>query len=240
MWYIKTLLFGLTCCTAFAANAQNKDSVVGDSNTTRTLNVAADSNKKDVIKAATYHALLVGLDAVKLAYNVLDSTKFRIEAIAEYKWKGSTWLSAEYGLCNANYAGAFVAYKSRSSGVSIGVSKAFFESKNPKDIDNAFVGVQLGGVVANTTQATYTITDVWGTNTGIIPGQTKTVFFAGLTGGFRFKVAKNIVMGWRAKGKVLINPRAFGAISPIYIALYGKGDKQTLFDYNMYMCWQLH
>ncbi len=219
--------------------AQDKTSViVADTLSTQPLDsTSVDSNK---VKAPTYHALLIGIDPVKLLYNLGDKTKFRLEAIAEYKWKGSSWLSAEYGMANATYAGQFIQYKSRSNGVAIGISKAFFEGKARKDIDNAFVGVSLGGSLATTTDASYIITDIWGTNSGVVPGQSKLVFFTGIAGGFRFKIAKHLILGWRAKGKVLINPKAFNSIAPIYLALYGKGDRLTMFDYNMYMCWQLH
>jgi hypothetical protein len=201
------------------------------------VNKSADSIQ---IKSPTYHALLVGMDIVKLGYNLLDKNKMRVEAIAEYKWKGSTWLSAEYGFCGANFNGNAVKYNSVSNAVSFGVSKAFFESKNSKDIDNAFVGVQLGAALSTTKNISYQINDIWGSTIGTLPNETQMVYFTGITGGFRFKIAKKIAIGWRAKGKILINPAVFKSISPIYIALYGKGDKATIFDYNLFLCWHLY
>ncbi len=234
-WFIKILFTYIGICCSSEVLAQT----VIDSTATKadsTL-IIADSTSKPKVKP--YHALIIGVDAVKGLYNLLDTNKTRLEFVGEYKWKKSTWLQAEYGLATAKYKGANLQYNSTSTGITLGLSKSFFEGKARKDVDNAFVGVQFGAAINSSRNVSYIINDLWGENVGTFPNRTSLVYWSGLVGGFRFKVTKQLVMGWRAKVKVLINPGTFTDVAPIYIALYGKGDRPALFDYNMYICWHL-
>jgi hypothetical protein len=184
-------------------------------------------------------AYFVGADVAKAAYNFADTSKFRLEFVAEAFLKNTNWLTINIGITNAKFASEALQYNSQSSGVLVSMSKSLFPFINTKEMDNAFVGIGYG-IAANTmSEATYTIKDIWGENIGTIPTSSKIAHFAELNLGFRLALNSKLMASWRIQGKALLNNKSFTSIKPIYIANYGSGDASTSFGYNFVLTYRI-
>ena len=197
--------------------------------------------KKDTIKTKNIpHHLLLGIDFVKATINIFDKNKTKLEAIAETELKNNNWLSLQIGYANAKYNSSILSYANNSYGMTFGISKAFFKKENSTDFDNGFAGINFGTAQTKINEAQYSITDYWGTTTGIVAANHHQTYWLEFCGGLRFEIIKRIIVGWRIQGKVILNPNAFSTSSPIYIANYGQGDKQTVFNYNVFVTYKLY
>jgi hypothetical protein len=238
-------IISIICIVCFVniANAQNTSTT--DSAKAPMDSVVKNNSFIGKIKSSALFAnsqpiaLYVGIDAAKLAYNLFDSNRLRIETCAELFLKNKNWITANVGFANAKFSSTALQYNSQSSGVLIGYAKSLFPFISDKDMDNAFIGVGYGFAVNRVGEATYTITDIWGTTTGITPANTNVAHFAELHAGFRMAITKRLMLGWRIQGKTLLNAKVFTNISPIYIANYGAGDKSTIFGYNLMATWRI-
>jgi len=89
-------------------------------------------------------------------------------------------------------------------------------------------------------EARYTIFDnFWGNTSGTIPGKNMTAHWLELTGGVRVELAKGLFTGWTIRGKFLLNGNQFKDLPPPYVAGYGRGDKNSIFDFNFYISYAI-
>src|SRR5690606_31009242 len=96
--------------------------------------------------------------------------------------------------------------------------------------------LRYGLGLINRGDANYTITDsAWGTFSGSVPATHLTAHWIELTGGVRVEVAKYVFIGWNMRGKFLVNAKKFVELPPYNIAGYGKGEKNSVFDFNIYL-----
>jgi hypothetical protein len=238
-------IINIICILCFVniANAQNTSTI----DSTKAPIDTVVKNKSFIAKVKTSalfansqpKALYVGIDAAKLVYNLLDSNRLRIETYAELFLKNKNWITANVGFANAKFSSTALQYSSQSSGVLVGYAKSLFPFISDKDMDNAFIGFGYGFALNRVGEATYTISDIWGTTTGITPANTNVAHFAELDAGFRMAITKRFMLGWRIQGKTILNAKVFKTIAPIYIANYGAGDKSTIFGYNLMATWRI-
>jgi Domain of unknown function (DUF6048) len=181
----------------------------------------------------------IGVDVVKLGYNIIDKSKTRFEAFVEAPMKNNNWLMGSVSFANSKIDNTVISYNTKSIGGTLGIAKSLFTPMHSKDIDNAFIGVSYGFAQNRISTIDYSITDVWGTNSGIISGKNVFAHWLELNAGFRFEIKKNIVLSWRIAGKTLINQKALQAIAPLYIAPYGNGDKVGTFGFNFLLLYKL-
>jgi hypothetical protein len=56
-----------------------------------------------------------------------------------------------------------------------------------------------------------------------------------VTGGMRVELVKGLMAGWNVRGKFLLNTADFRDLAPLYVAGYGRGEKNAVFDFNLYL-----
>jgi len=49
------------------------------------------------------------------------------------------------------------------------------------------------------------------------------------------EIFKGLFAGWTIRGKFRLNQAPFRELPPAYIAGYGKGDKNAIFDFGFYI-----
>ena len=185
--------------------------------------------------------LLVGIDVFHPVINHFVGGQQSFEVEAEYYTRNEYYLTLEGGAGGANVNYPNLAYNTNNTFLRFGFNKSVLTRNTPKDWDIMFIGLRAAGSLVNRGLASYTILDsVWGNYSG--PPQSGSTFlalWAELTAGMRVEMAKNLFVGWNIRGKFMLNGRSFSALSPLYIAGYGKGDKNAVFDFDVYVSYAL-
>jgi Domain of unknown function (DUF6048) len=233
MHKILILFFSLACNTiAFKSYCQT-DSLAKTSKTDSTI--IAKKTFKIVLPKHYY----IGLDVVKLGYNIFDNQKTRIETFVEAPLKKNNWLVGSIGYANSHIANNAISYKTYSTGLTVGVLKNLFTPMFSTDNDNAFIGLSYGIAQNKITDVQYKINDIWGSSSGSIDNKNVWAHWLELNAGFRIEIKKNLLLSWRIAGKTLINQKALQSIAPLYIAPYGTGDKVGTFGFNFLVLYKL-
>lgn len=121
-----------------------------------------------------------------------------------------------------------------------GFNKSVLYRESEKDWDMMFIGLRLAGGTLSRSAASYTIVDtVWGNATGLSPQKSFPVFWVEITTGTRVELARNLMAGWNIRGKFMMNGRSFSDLAPLHIAGFGRGDKNSSFDFNLYLVYAL-
>lgn len=232
--YLKTnilkFILGLVVFFALFGKSQSSFSQVID-----TVNTSIKAKKSDT----SYHRfnyIRVGVDVSKLLRSPLSKSFNTYEFQIDINYTKLTYLSLEFGGGNSIVENDNLKYNSNNYFGRIGIDKIFFGKEFLQDMDNAFVGIRYAMSSVKRDQATYTITDQnWGNTSGIIPATNFLAHWFEITGGFRIELAKNVFAGWNIRAKTFINPKKFELLPPSYVAGYGRGDKNTAVDYNLYL-----
>ena len=186
------------------------------------------------------HQLRFSFDISKPIYNLTQETSKSYEGAVDYYIGKEVYGVLEMGAGNSVYEYADLSYRSSNSFVRVGVDKTLIKRLSGNDWDAAFIGVRYGLAFINRSDASYTITDsLWGTTSGTIPASTFTAHWAQVTGGVRVELLPHLMAGWNISARFMLNEKAFGELSPVFIAGYGKGDKSVAFDFNFYVCYAL-
>lgn len=198
----------------------------------------ADTTKK--VDKDALRQFRIGVDLSQVAINALQSERTGYEFQLDYYHKKELFLNLEFGFGGAKFDQNYLKYNSNNLFFRVGFDKSMLTRTKPRDWDMVFVGLRYGAAFINRGDATYTIVDsTWGNTTGTVKGSSFSAHWAEITGGVRVEVLKDIFLGWNVRGKFLINPKALAELPPSYIAGYGKGDKNTIFDYNFYLSYAI-
>ena len=209
--------------TAFA---QAADTVAVDTT------VGPKVKKKD----SSGHQLVLGFDMVHPVLNSLVSDRFGYELELDYYMRNELYLVGEGGWGGSAVAYTDLQYKTTNEFLRFGFNRSLLTRDRPTDWDMMFIGFRAGVADVNRGSATFTVLDsVWGSRPGTQKGATFQAYWAELTGGMRVEFVKGLFAGWNARGKILFNGKSFNNLSPLYIAGYGKGDKNVAFDFNLYV-----
>lgn len=201
-----------------------------------------DEDDRPAVKD-TAHQLRLGFDVSKIVSNQLQSDKQ--EAIAyelelDYYWRKDVYWVLDAGVGSASLNYTDLSYKSDNIFFKAGINKSLLPRLKTNDWDMAFIGLRYGVGVINRGDANYSITDsTWGTSSGTIPGTSLTAHWIEITGGVRVEIVKQLFIGWNVRGKFMLNPKQFLELPPYYIAGYGKGEKNSAFDFNVYVSYAL-
>ena len=212
---------------ATPASAQT-DTVATDTTT------LAKIKKKD----SAGHQLCMGVDLVHPVQNWYYNDRHSYEFQGDYYLHNEFYAAMELGWGGSNVNYTDLKYSTTHSFLRAGFNKARLPRDRPSDWDMMLFGLRLGAAQINRSQATYNIPDsVWGTTRDTSVAHTKPFLAAWveLTMGMRVAVWKNFVAGWNLRGKIMMNSKSFSNLSPLYIAGYGRGDKNTAFDFNLYI-----
>lgn len=182
------------------------------------------------------HQLAFSFDLAQLEYNQLLSYRKGYELAAEYFMKNELYLVAEGGWGSSNITYTDLAYTTQNNFFRLGINRNLLERNNLKDWDMMFIGLRLGVAFIDRSPGTYNISDtLWGNSSGTIPGKSLTAYWAEVTGGMRLELYKGLYIGYNIRGRFLIDAKALKDLPPQFIAGYGKGDKSSVFDFNLYL-----
>ncbi len=186
--------------------------------------------------ADSFNQFRIGFDISKPINHIYVKDRNAYEIEFDWYHKKELYLVAEGGWGNGYIDSSYLKYSSNNVFLRAGISKSILTKLYPKDWDWAFVGLRYGIAFINRHDATYVIYDqLFGNSSGVIPGKRLTAHWFELTGGVKLELYKGIFVGWNIRGRFLFNGNKFKELPPIYIAGYGRGDKNSIFDYNFYL-----
>lgn len=200
----------------------------------------SSAKKNDHVFIANEHQLRLGFDMSKPVMNLLYKTKYGYEFSLDYDTRKDIYLVAEGGFGGSEINYNDLKYSSTNTFYKIGIDKSMLQRMFPGDWDYLFVGLRYGIAFINRKEATFITNDnFWGTTVGTIPATSFTGHWAEITAGLRVELLKGLFAGYTVRAKFLLNQNTFKELPPAYIAGYGKGDKNTSFDFNFYLQYAL-
>ena len=231
--YIFTLtLFSVLAASAPAtvfAQSPAADTVVADT---------IVHTKKKVDSAG--RQLCIGINLVQPALNYYTAGQYGYELEADYYLRNEFYAAMEGGWGGSTVNFSDLQYKTTNNFIRLGFNKALLARDNPRDWDMMFMGLRLGIADVDRSAATYTVTDsLWGNVAGSDHGKKFIAFWAEITAGMRVELVKGLFAGWNVRGKFMLDGKSFSDLSPLYIAGYGRGDKNTSFDFNLYISYAI-
>jgi hypothetical protein len=215
------LIFG--SCTTYA---QTTDTVAADSTSLQKV------KKKDLAG----HQLAIGIDLVHPVLNSLVNDRFGYEFEADYYMHNDLYLAAEGGWGGSTVDYSDLKYSTTNNFFRFGFNRSLLTRDRPTDWDMMFIGFRAAVADVNRSPATFTVLDsVWGSRPGTAAGKNFQAIWGELTGGMRVEFVRGLFGGLNGRAKILFNGKSFNDLSPLYIAGYGRGDKNVAFDFNVYI-----
>jgi len=207
------------------------------SDTTKVTDTTAPALPK--IDSAS-HQLCIGIDLVRPAENFFTSDRQGYEFEADYYLKHELYLVAEGGWGSSNVTYTDLRYSTTNSFYRFGFNKILLPRENWNDWGGMFMGLRLAAAPIRRSPASYTVIDsLWGSSGGAISAKDLTSVWAEITGGVRVELYKGIMAGWNIRGKFLLNTKQLQDLAPLYIAGYGRGDKNAVFDFDFYISYAI-
>jgi len=209
------------------------------------LHVSAQSDTTEAENTENIRAdqkqLRFGMDISRPVMNAIFTTRHSYEFMVDYNLaKKDIYVVAEGGFGGSDIDYADLKYTSSNTFFKVGIDKSMLKRLFPRDWDFLFAGVRYGVAFIHRSDATFTTTDpIWGTTSGNITSKTFTGHWLELTAGLRVELLKGFFAGYTIRGKFLVNQSPFKELPPAYVAGYGKGEKNTVFDFNFYLQYAL-
>lgn len=200
----------------------------------------SDSTDNTQVPADNVHQLRIGMDISSPIITAFLETRNNYEFFVDYYWKKDFYWVVEGGWGGGTYSDTNLSYSSNNVFGRVGFNKSLLKRQDNKDWDIAFIGLRYGLGLIKRSDANYTVVDdFWGKQSGMIPGTNLTAHWIELTGGMNVEIYKQLFIGWNVRGKFLLNPKQFAELPPYYIAGFGRGEKNTIFDFNVYLSYAL-
>lgn len=199
-----------------------------------------DNNAKPDVDTKGLHQISIGIDIAQPITNAFYKNRTGYEGMVDYYFGKELYGVLEGGFGNASVDYTDLQYKSSNTFFRIGVNKSILVRLSDRDWDMGFIGVRYGMASIRRSAGTYTVADdLFGSTTGTVPAKNFLGHWAEITGGMRVELFAGIALGWTIRGKFLLNAKSFKDLSPAYVAGYGKGDKNSVFDYNLYLSYSI-
>ena len=184
--------------------------------------------------------LRFGVDISKPVINSFSDKRKSYEFEADYYWKKELYIVGEAGWGSSMLNDTSLRFSSSNIFFKGGINKSMLTRVMPGDWDMAFIGFRYAAGFINRGDAFYMTRDnFWGSTTGIVPGRNMTGHWAEVVSGVRLELYKGIFAGWNVRGKFLLNKRQFRELPTAFIAGYGAGDKNSIFDFNFYLSYAI-
>lgn len=225
--YIYTLAFSLLALCVSPAYAQ------GDIQAEDTAMEVRKVKKPD----SAGHQLCLGVDILNIGMNSYYDSRFGYDFEADYYLRNEFYLAVEGGWGGSTVSYNDLKYKTDNNFFRAGFNKCILARDGWRDWDMMFFGMRIGEANVTQSAVTYVVLDpFWGnTSAQILKGRNYAAVWAELTGGMRVELVHGLFAGWTMRGKFIMNGKSFKDLSPLYIAGYGKGDKNANFDLNVYI-----
>lgn len=204
--------------------------------------VEEEEEQRPAIVDSMYQ-LRLGLDLSRIYFNQVQKkfeqrTSYELEL--DFYWRRDLYFVLDGGFGNSSLSYGDLTYNSNNVFFRGGFNKSLLPRLKQHDWDMAFIGLRYGVGMINRSAATYSITDSsWGIFTGSAPAENMTAHWIELTGGVRVEVVKCLYLGWNVRGKFMLNAKRFSELPPYNIAGYGKGEKPSIFDFNVYLSYAM-
>jgi len=198
-----------------------------------------DLHKEKKIDSAG-HQLCLGIDIFHPVINHFIGDQAGYEFAADYYLRNEYYLAAEGGWGSANVNYPDLQYNTTNNFLRFGFNKSILTRNKLNDWDMMLIGLRLGFANITRSAAYYTVTDsLWGNSDSTHAGKSFVAYWIEITGGMRVELLKNFFAGWNIRGKFMLNGMSFKDLSPLYIAGYGRGDKNSNFDFNVYLSYAI-
>ena len=205
---------------------------------------ATDTVKPEVKKPdKSGRHLSIGVDAYHLVYNHFVPNQSGYEFTADYYLKNDLYVALEGGLGSSDVTYSNLQYHTANGFMRFGVNRSLLLRTDSADWNNMFIGARLAAANVTRGNAAYTINDsVWSNspNTGSVAGRPFDAYWVELLTGVRVKLVGNISACWNVRAKFMLNSRSFQDLAPLYIAGYGRGDKNSVFDINFFLWYSIN
>lgn len=202
----------------------------------QTDTVAEESDPPERKKYDPGHQLAIGVDVFRPVLNTRISNKYTYEGEAYYYLKNEYFLAAEGGWGGSEVSYPDLAYTTTNYFARLGFNKSILYRESEHDWDMMFMGLRIAGGNVSRSPGTYIVTDsLWGSMSGVSPAKNFKVIWTEITLGMRVELVRGLLAGWNLRGKFLMNGKSFRDLQPLHIAGYGKGDKGSVFDMNVYL-----
>ena len=182
----------------------------------------------------------VGLDIARPIVNLLAESRYVYEGEIDVSLKNDNYavLEGGFGGFKSNYSD--LRYSSTNAFVRLGVDKSFLKRLFPQDWDGGLFGIRLAAAPVQQSAVDFVSNNpVWGSVNGRQEPSSRVFYWAELTGGIRLELLPRFFTGWNIRVKYLFNTVDEGKPTPGYIAGYGGGDKNTAFDFNVWIMWAI-
>lgn len=184
--------------------------------------------------------LVLSVDIINPIKNSLIHGETGYEFESDYYLHGELYLVAEGGWGSSKVAYPDLMYNTKNSFFRFGFNKILLPRENPTDWGGMFMGLRLAAAPIQRSAASYQVLDsLWGNSAGSLPGKSFTGVWAEITGGVRVELIKGLLAGWNIRGKFMLNGKQFNDLSPLFIAGYGRGDKNAVFDFSFYLSYAI-
>lgn len=208
--------FGVVFTTANAQGASNKDS--------------------SSLVAGVVGQLRVSVDISQPIINLTTTTRQSLEGSVDYYYRKELYIVLEGGAGRSKIDYADLKYESNNFFVKGGFDKSLLVRNGASDWDAIFIGLRYGMAFINRGAATYETHDqFWGVARGTVAAQDIRAQWAEITGGMRMELLPRFFAGWNIRGKFLLNSGSFKELPPAFISGYGRGEKNSVFDFNLYL-----
>lgn len=202
--------------------------------------VAAQTTADTTARQGPLHQLRFGIDVGRFVANAIDPTRIGYELTADYYYKKEIYFVGEGGFGHSSVDYPDLKYTSSNYYLRFGMDKALLPRLLKNDWDAIFFGLRYGFAGVQRNAATYTVTDsLFGSTSGSIDPHHFTAHWAEVALGIRLNLYKGLMTGWNIRGKFMLNGTTFRELPPAYIGGYGKGDRSTAFDFNVYLLYAL-
>ncbi len=180
----------------------------------------------------------VGLDVARPLVNLLAENRYVYEAEIDISMRNENYAVLEGGWGGYRSDFTDLRYASTNAFVRVGVDKSFIKRLFPKDWDGGIFGVRLAAAPTRQSAVSFTAANpIWGPVSGNQEAVNRLFYWTELTGGIRLELLPRFFTGWNIRVKYLFNTLDEARPTPGYIAGYGTGDKNTAFDFNVWVMW---
>jgi Domain of unknown function (DUF6048) len=199
--------------------------------------VATDTVKPRVrLPERSGRHLSLAIDLAHPIINQYTSGHTAWDFSVDYYLSHDLYLVADGGFGGSDINFTNLAYKTTNSFLKAGVNRSLLLRNDSADWNNLFIGFRLGAASVNRTAANYIITDsLWGNSAGTQPGKDFVAVWAEIGMGVRVQLVRNLFAGWYMSGRFMVNGKSFSDLAPAYIAGFGKADKNSAFDFDVYL-----
>jgi hypothetical protein len=170
--------------------------------------------------------------------NNLVNNSHGLDGAADYYLKNEYYAVLEGGAGGSEVNYTDLKYTTSNYFVRAGFNKNILTRESNNDWDMMFAGLRAGWANVSRSEASFVVVDsLWGIKEGQSPAKSFQAFWLELNLGMRVELYRGILAGWNVRSKFIMNGKSFNDLQPLYIAGFGRGDKNAVFDFNLYLCY---